>query len=192
MSNATRTPRRIVRLLLIAAIVAWVVALVGIFWLLAISDILPEHTLSTLIDQHISARVFSVLSGLAAAAGVFSILKGARLRAGILTGVAFGWGVLGALYGALNAHYGVLYHEYEPIPLSARAPFYTDALVVLLIGLTGTIICLAMLSRRSPPCGAPRVSLNHTIPTEPFPPSRGKGDQRGPTLGEKDTIPQPT
>ena len=78
-----------------------------------------------------------------------TVLEGTRPRPVIGVGGAFGWGALGALLGAANARNGLI--NMNPlIPFAIYAPFYAQALIVLLVGLTGALVGLVLLSRRRP------------------------------------------
>lgn len=90
-----------------------------------------------------------VLSVVSAAIGMFSIFAGTRPRAVIGVGGTLGWGVLGAVLHAASAKNGLI-NMNPPIPFYIYAPAYADALIVLLVGLTGALLCLGLLSRRSP------------------------------------------
>lgn len=137
------------RILIVALGIAWVVALAGLVWMMALAQLRPHHALLLLIHLNFVLKSCAVLSVLSAAIGIISLRVGARPRPLIGVGGAFGWGVLGALYGAAGAQTGLIAIN-PPIPFAIYAPYYAEALIVLLVGLTGALIGLALLSRRHP------------------------------------------
>jgi hypothetical protein len=58
-------------------------------------------------------------------------------------------GAVGGPLGAVNARNGLICTN-DPIPFATYAPNYAEAFLVLLIGLTGAILGLVLLSRRWP------------------------------------------
>lgn len=137
-----------IRILTVTLGVAWAVTLIGIIWLLAIAGLHPRHLLSWLSVIELGMQLCGVLSIGSVVVGIVNLRAGARRRAVIGFASAFGWGVLGALYGASGAR-NVLINMNPPIPFYIYAPAYAEALVVLLVGLTGTLLGLALLSRSS-------------------------------------------
>ncbi|HYC99130.1 hypothetical protein [Brevundimonas sp.] len=137
------------RVLLVALGAAWVVTLAGLVWMMNLAGMRPHHALLFPIYMDLVLKACVVLSVVSAAIGIISVRAGARPRALIGVGGAFGWGVMGALYGAANARL-MLINMNPPIPFAIYAPGYAEALVVLLVGLTGTLLGLALLSVRSP------------------------------------------
>jgi hypothetical protein len=131
--------------LLIALGLAWIVAASGIGWLMNLAGMRLEHLPFLLIYADIVMKGLVALSVASAAMGVVR----ARSHAGVGAGWALAWGVLGALFGAATARM-MLINMNPPIPFYVYAPNYATALLVLLIGLTGAILCLGLLSRRRP------------------------------------------
>jgi hypothetical protein len=137
------------RILLVALGVAWGVAFAGLVWMMTLAQLRPHHALLLLINLDPVMTACVALSVLSAAIGIISLRAGARPRPLIGVGGAFGWGVLGALYGAAGAQNGLVCIN-PPIPFAIYAQHYAEALIVLLIGLTGALVCLGLLSRRRP------------------------------------------
>ena len=135
------------RILLVALGVAWVAALVGLIWMMTLAGMRPRDLLSLLIHMDFVLEACAVLSVVSAAIGIISLRAGARPRPVIGVGGAFGWGALGALYGAASAQNGLICIN-PPIPFAIYAPAYAEALIVLLIGLSGALLCLGLLSLR--------------------------------------------
>jgi hypothetical protein len=133
------------RILLVALGVAWVVAFAGLVWMMTLAQLRPHHALLLLIHLDFVLKACVALSVVSAAIGIISLRAGARPRPLIGVGGAFGWGVLGALYGVAGAWTGLI-----SIPFAVYAPYYAEALIVLLVGLTGALLCLGLLSRRTP------------------------------------------
>ena len=131
------------RILIVALGVAWIVALAGLVWMVVLAEMRPHHLPYLPIHMDIVLKVCAVLSVVSAAIGIL----GARRRAVLGFAAAFVWGVLGALYGAANARI-MLINMNPPIPFAVYAPNYAEALLVLLVGLTGAILGLALLGRR--------------------------------------------
>jgi hypothetical protein len=69
----------------------------------------------------------------------------ARVRTSTIVTVAFG--ALGAGYGELNTHFGVLYDS--EVNFEAMAPGRIESLAILALGLLGAILPLAILHVRS-------------------------------------------
>jgi hypothetical protein len=137
------------RILLVALVIALVVALGGLVWMMTLAQLRPHHALLLLINLDPVLKTCVVLSVVSAAIGIVSARAGARPRPWIGVGGAFGWGVLGGLYGAASAHNGLVCIN-PPIPFAIYAQPYAEALIVLLIGLTGALVALGLLSRRRP------------------------------------------
>ncbi|TAJ63899.1 hypothetical protein [Brevundimonas sp.] len=137
------------RLLLGALAIAWVVALAGLVWMMTLAQLRPHHAFLLLIHLDPVMRACVALSVVSAAIGILSLRAGARPRPLIGVGGAFGWGVLGALYGAASAQ-NMLICINPPIPFSIYAQPYAEALIVLLVGLTGALLGLGLLGLRSP------------------------------------------
>lgn len=137
------------RLLLIALTIAWAVALAGLVWMMNLAGMRPHHLLPSLIHLDVLLKTCVILSVVSAAIGIISLFVGTRPRAAIGVGGALGWGVLGGLLGAANAQNGLI-NMNPPIPFYIYAPAYADALIVLLVGLTGALICLGLLGLRRP------------------------------------------
>ncbi|WP_332678909.1 hypothetical protein [Brevundimonas sp.] len=135
------------RTLLITAGFAWVVALGGLVWMMMLGGMRPRHTLYLLTDLNPVETACVALSVVSAVIGTISLCAGARPRAVIGFAAAFGWGVLGALYGAAGAR-SMLINMNPPIPFSVYAPNYAAALLVLLVGMTGALLGLGLLSLR--------------------------------------------
>lgn len=137
------------RALLIAAAVAWVAALVGLVSMMMLGGMRPQDVLFLLTYMDPVLKAFAVLSVVWAAIGITSVRAGARDRAAISMLGAFGFGALGAVLGAANAPNGLICIN-PPIPFAIYAPDYAQALIVLLVGLSGAILCLALLAHRGP------------------------------------------
>ncbi|RYG87061.1 MAG: hypothetical protein EON59_08450, partial [Alphaproteobacteria bacterium] len=105
------------RILLIALGSAWGVALVGLVWMMTLAQLRPHHALLLLIDLDLVMKACAVLSVVSAAIGIISARAGARPRPWIGVGGAFGWGGLGALYGAAYARSGLISMN-PPIPFA--------------------------------------------------------------------------
>ena len=137
------------RILLVVLTIVWVVALAGLVWMMNLGGMRPHHLLPSLIHLDYVLKACVILSVVSAAIGIISIFVGTRRRAVIGIGGALGWGVLGALLGAAGAQNGLI-NMNPPIPFAIYAPLYAQALIVLLVGLTGALLCLGLLSRRKP------------------------------------------
>jgi hypothetical protein len=137
------------RILLIALTIAWAATLAGLVWMMMLAGMRPHDLLPSLIYLDLVLKACVILSVVSAAIGIFSLFAGKRPRTVIGVGGAFGWGVLGALLGAANARNGLI-NMNPPIPFAIYAPAYADAFLVLLIGLTGALLCLGLLSLRRP------------------------------------------
>lgn len=133
------------RILLVALALAWVVALAGLVWMISLAEMRAHDVLSILIHLNFVLKACVVLSVVSAAIAIISLCVGARHRALIAVGGALGWGVLGALYGAASAQNGLIAIN-PPIPFAVYAPQYAKALIVLLVGLTGALLGLGLLS----------------------------------------------
>ena len=138
-----------IRILLISLSLAWVVAFAGLVWMVNLAGIRPDQLRFLLTDMDLVLKACAVLSAVSAVIGILGVRAGARRRAVIGIGGAFGWGVLGALLGAASAQNG-LFCMTGPIPFANYAPAYAEALIVLLVGLTGALLGLGLLGRRSP------------------------------------------
>jgi hypothetical protein len=138
------------RSLIVALGIAWVAAFAGLVWVMNLAGLRAHHALLLLIHLDFVLMACVVLSVVSAAIGIISVRVGARLRAVLGVVGAFGGGVLGALYGAVNAQIGVIICMNPPIPFAFYAQFYAEALIVLLVGLTGALVGLVLLSRRHP------------------------------------------
>lgn len=154
------------RILLVALGAAWVVALAGLVWMINLAEMRPRHALFLLTDMDLVLKAFVVLSVVSGVIGIVGVRAGARRRIVIGIGGAFGWGVLGALLGAANAQNGLICMN-PPIPFAIYAPAYAEALIVLLVGLTGALLCLGLLSRR-------RSRQAAAAACDPSPNGRGK------------------
>lgn len=137
------------RILLVALGVAWVVTLVGLIWMMTLAQLRPHHALLLLIDLGFVMRACVVLSVVSAAIGIISARAGARPRPWIGVGGAFGWGAVGALKGVADVRSGLISMN-SPIPFAVYAQVYAEALIVLLVGLTGALVALGLHSRRRP------------------------------------------
>ena len=138
-----------IRILIVALGVAWVAALVGLVWMMTLAGMRPHQTLLSFVYMDIVLKACVVLSAVSAAIGILGVRAGARRRAVLGIAGAFGWGVVGGLLGAASARNGLICMN-PPIPFAVYAPAYADALIVLLVGLTGAILGLALLGRRGP------------------------------------------
>lgn len=137
------------RILLVALGIAWAVALAGLVWMMTLAMMRPHHALLSFVDMDPVLKTCVALSIASAAFGMLSGLAGSRVRARFGVGGALGWGVVGALLGAAYAR-DMLINMNPPIPFSVYAPNYAEALIVLLVGLTGAILGLGLLSLRGP------------------------------------------
>lgn len=136
------------RILLVLGI-AWAVALAGLVWMITLATMRPHHALLSFIIMDPVLKICVALSVASAAFGMLSGFTGSRIRARLGVGGALGWGVVGALLGAADAR-NMLINMNPPIPFSVYAPNYAEALIVLLVGLTGAIVGLGLLSLRGP------------------------------------------
>lgn len=137
------------RTLLVALAIGWVAALAGLVWMMTAAGARFHHVPFFLIDMNILLKACALLSVASAVIGIVSVLVGARPRLWIGVGGAAGWGVLGGLYGAAGAR-SMLINMNPPIPFSIYASNYAEAFLVLLIGLTGAMLCLGLFAARSP------------------------------------------
>ncbi|RYG18513.1 MAG: hypothetical protein EON96_04775 [Caulobacteraceae bacterium] len=137
------------RILFVALGIVWVVALAGLVWMMTLAQLRPHHALLLLINLQLVMKACVVLSVVSAGIGIVSLRAGARPGPWIGIGGAFGWGGLGALYGAANARNGLIQMN-PPIPFAIYSQAYAEALIVLMIGLTGALLGLGLLSRRRP------------------------------------------
>lgn len=137
------------RILLVVLTIAWVVALAGLIWMMKLGGMGAHHLLLSLIHLNFVLKACVILSVASAAIGIISLFVGTRRRAVIGVGGAFGWGVLGALFAVASAQNGLICIN-PPIPFSLYAPAYADVFLVLVIGLTGALLCLGLLGLRSP------------------------------------------
>lgn len=134
-----------IRILLVGLGVAWVATLAGLAWMMSIGRAGPEDVGFLLMYSDIVLRICAFLSVASTVIGVAA----ARPLAWIGFCAALAWGVLGGLYGAAIARSGLI-NMNPPIPFEVYAPSYAQALLVLLIGLTGAILTtLTELRRRS-------------------------------------------
>lgn len=137
------------RLLLVASVIAWVAALAGLVWMVVLAEYRPRHLPYLLTDMDMVLQACAGLSVVSAAVGIIGMRAGARRRAVTGFAGAFGWGVLGGLLGAASARNGLICTN-GPVPFAIYAPNYAEAIIVLLVGLTGAILGVALLGRRSP------------------------------------------
>ncbi|MCS6626420.1 hypothetical protein N0B44_26210 [Roseibacterium beibuensis] len=137
------------RILLVASVVAWVAALVGLVWMVVLAEIRPRYLPWLLIHMDIVLQACAVLSVVSAVIGILGVRAGARRRAVTGFSAAFGWGVLGGVLGMAGARV-MLINMNPPIPFYVYAPGYAQAFLVLLVGLTGAILGLVLLGRRGP------------------------------------------
>jgi len=136
------------RILLAALALAWVVAFAALVWMVTLVGYLPHQLRFLLTDMDPVLQACAVLSVVSAAIGIISMRGGGRPRPVIGVGGALGWGVLGALLGAATARIGLICMN-PPIPFAVYAPYYAEALVVLLTGLTGALLCLGLRRPRA-------------------------------------------
>lgn len=137
----------IARILLIAAAIAWAATLAGMVWMMGAAQMSLDNALAMLVHLPFMLKAFAGLAILGAAIAVVGAPRGARRRAWIGVSAAAGWGVLGALYGQANARGGLISIN-PPYPFAIFAVGYAEALMVLLIALTGVIAGLVFLSQR--------------------------------------------
>ena len=137
------------RILIVALGVAWVAALAGLVWMVVLAGMRPRYLPYLLTDMDMVLQACAVLSVVSALIGILGVRAGARRRAVLGFAFAFGWGALGGLLGAVSARNG-LHCTNGPVPFATYAPNYAEALIVLLVGLTGAILGLALLGRRRP------------------------------------------
>ena len=137
------------RILLVALGTVWVVALAGLVWMMTLAQLRPHHALLLLINLQLVMTACVVLSVVSTGIGIVSLRAGARPGPWIGIGGAVGWGGLGALYGAAGAQSGLI-NMNPPIPFAIYSQAYAEALIVLLVGLTGALLGLGLLSRRRP------------------------------------------
>lgn len=137
------------RLLTVALGLAWVAALVGLIWMTTLAGMRPSDLLYMLFDIDIVLNACAALSVVSAIIGIVGARAGVRRRAQLGLAGALGWGGLGGLLGAANAR-NMLISINPPIPFSVYAPNYAEALLILLVGLTGALLVVFSLrgSRR--------------------------------------------
>ncbi len=137
-----------IRLLFIAAMIAWGASVWGIVWQMGVGGIPPGDLLSFLQRASFVPMVCAVMSVVLAGLGVWFAWTGSRIKALIGIGDAFVWGALGALYVEISQHSGLICID-PPIPAATYAPGHVEALLLLLIGLTGACVPLALLTLRT-------------------------------------------
>lgn len=137
------------RILLVVSVVAWVAGLAGLVWMVVLAEFRLRYLPGLLTEMDMALQACAVLSVVSAAVGILGVRAGARRRAVIGIAGAFGWGAVGGLLGAVSARNGLICTN-DPIPFATYAPNYAEAFLVLLIGLTGAILGLALLGRRNP------------------------------------------
>lgn len=133
------------RNLLIAAGIAWVLALSGLVWMMNAAGMSPAYLPDNL--EFVSLAC-AVLAGLAGALGIVGGLIGSRVTALAGAGGAVGWGLLGALYVEMIVQQVLA--SVGPTRLAVVAVSHAEALTVLLIGLTGAVVSLGLLQLRRP------------------------------------------
>jgi hypothetical protein len=137
------------RTMLVALAVAWVAALAGLVWMVMLAGMRPRHLPYLLSDMDMVLKACAALSVVSAVIGVIGVRAGTRRRAVFGLAGAFGWGAVGGLLGAANARDGLI-NMNQPIPFYVFSPNYAEAFLVLLVGLTGALLGLTLLSRRRP------------------------------------------
>lgn len=136
------------RILIVVLAIAWLAALAGFVWMVMLAQIHPRYLPYLLTHMDIVLKACAVLSVVSAVIGFLGVRAGARRRAVIGFTAAFGWGVLGGLLGMAGARNGLICTN-DPVPFATYAPNYAQALIVLLVGLTGALLGLALLGRDS-------------------------------------------
>jgi hypothetical protein len=124
---------------------AWLVALAGVVWLGSAAGMRLVHV--PLLLQH-ADYVTKTLAALSVISATLGFVRGPT-HASVGAAWALGWGALGAIYGAATARM-MLINMNPPIPFYVYAPNYAEAAFVLLVGLTGAILCLVAASLRRP------------------------------------------
>lgn len=137
------------RNLLIAAVVAWLVAIAGLVWMLIAAGMSPAYLPG---NFGFISGAWAVLAGLAGGLGIIGGLVGSRATALAGAGGAVGWGALGALYVEFIIQQTLA--SVGPTRLAIVAVSHAEALSVLLIGLTAAVVALALLQRRRRGVGA--------------------------------------
>ena len=132
------------RLLIIIA-VAFLVVSVAIGWMLR--AYLPDAPLTYPFFYmtpvlKLLALLIVVMTGVGAVDGLKR--DPTRVRTAMIVTVALG--ALGAGYGELNTHFGVLYHG--PVNFEAMAPGRVESLAILALGLFGAALSLGILQLR--------------------------------------------
>lgn len=107
----------------------------------------PRRLPYLLLDMDTVLKTCGVLSVVSAIIGFISLRAGARSGATVGFAGAFAWGLVGSVLGTAGAR-SMLINMPPPISFAVYAPNYAAALLVLLIGLTGALVGLALLSRR--------------------------------------------
>lgn len=130
---------------LLALSLAWLAASAGVLWLAVVAGMRIVHVPLLLEHADYVTKALVALSVISAVLGVVRARSHARVGAAW----ALGWGALGAIYGAATARM-MLINMNPPIPFYVYAPNYAEAAFVLLIGLTGAILCLVAASLRRP------------------------------------------
>lgn len=135
------------RILLIAAAVAWVTALAGLVWMMDAAELRAHELPLMLIHLDPVILGFVLASGLMGAIGVAGALARDPARIQIGAGDAVVCGVAGALLVEYQMRTGLICIN-PPIPFAYDAVNHTQALMVLLTGLTGTVVSLGVLTLR--------------------------------------------
>lgn len=134
-----------VRILLIAF--AWAVVLAGLIWMMAWAGVRAADLPLMLRQLGFLTTGFLVVSVLAAALGAGFAFIDDRAKALIGAGDALVAAAVAALVLVIEAHSGLICMN-PPIPFEFYAPTYAQALLAMLIGLTGACLVLAVVQMR--------------------------------------------
>lgn len=138
-----------IRILFIAAAVAWVAALAGLVWMTGAAELRAIELPLLLIHLDPVILGFVLASGLTGAIGVAGAVVRDPARIQIGAGDAAVAGVSGALLVEYQMRTGLICIN-PPIPFAYDAVSHTQALMVLLVGLTGAVLSLAVAASRRP------------------------------------------
>ncbi|MBN8551292.1 MAG: hypothetical protein J0L52_00175 [Caulobacterales bacterium] len=130
--------------LLIVTAVAWLIAAALLIWMMQLAGMNPVFLIDNL---GILSTLLAGLSVLGAVLAVVGALTGSRPMALIGAGAAVGWSVLGAAYVEMIVA-SVVQSMGGSVSLRVTAVSHAEALLVLLIGLTGALVGLGALYLR--------------------------------------------
>jgi hypothetical protein len=128
--------------LLIPIAIAFVIASAAIGWMLQtyLPGVMPTDIFVWMTTV---LRLLALLIVVTAGVGALGGLKGDVVRVRTATIITVALGVLGAGYGELNTHFGVLYDS--EITFATMAPGRLASLAILALGLFGALPGLGLL-----------------------------------------------